>query len=178
MTPWTNAAELRSDMGGFLDHYFRSADGDEAASLAGEFNGNPVLEVTLTDPDLVLQIDIATGSVEDGPAEDPAVRLSIGAGDLHDLLLERLGPVEISRLVEEKRLHLVGPPRALAASVLLAARLQPHYGASLSERGREVLSDASEPATAEVWESEEPPPGLFGVRRPWQRPKGSSQPVW
>ena len=90
------------------------------------------------------------------------------------MLLERLGPVEISRLVEEGRLRLVGTPEALAASVVLAARVQPHYEASLRERGREELLESPAPATREIWESDEAPPALFGVRRPWQRPKGAA----
>lgn len=178
MTPWTSAPDLRADITEFLAHYLQSADGVEAVALAAEFNGNPVLEVMLHEPDVVLHVDIAAGFVGDGPADNPAVRLSIRAADLHDLLLERIGPVEISRLVEEKHLHLVGPPRALAASVLLAARLQPHYRASLVERGRDALIDTPAPTAAEIWESDEIPAPVFGVRRPWQRPKGSSQPTW
>ncbi len=178
MTPWSNAYELREDLRGFLGRYLRSADGDEAAALAAAFNGNPVLELTFYDPDLILHVDIAARSLADGPADDPAVRLAIRAADLHDLLLERLGPVEISRLVEEKHLHLVGPPRALAASVVLAARLQPHYAASLIERGRSELIETPAPSTAEIWESDAAPVPIFGVRRPWQRPKGSAPIPW
>jgi hypothetical protein len=178
VTPWTSSSELRGDLQGFLGRYLRSADGDEAAALATEFNGNPVLEITFHDPDLVVHVDIAARSLVDGPAADPAVRLSIRAADLHDLLLERLGPVEISRLVEEKHLHLVGPPRALAASVVLAARLQPHYAPSLVERGRADLLDTPMPATGEIWESELAPTPIYGVRRPWQRPKGAAAIPW
>ena len=92
---------------------------------------------------------------------------------MHDLLLDRLGPVEISRLVEEQRLHLTGAPPALCAAVVLVAQLQPHYEASLRERGREHLLATPLPATGEVWESATKPPPVFGVRRPWQAPKGA-----
>jgi hypothetical protein len=133
-----------------------------------------VLELTLRDPDVVLHVDVAARAVADGSAEHAAARIAIHADDLHDLLLERLGPVEISRLVEEQRLHLVGGPRALAAALVLAGRIQPHYAESLRERGREALLETPPPATGVVWESEEPPPPVFGVRRPWQRPKGAA----
>jgi hypothetical protein len=112
--------------------------------------------------------------VTEGLADDPGATLELAAPDLHDVLLERLGPVEISRLVEEGRLRLVGTPEALAASVVLAAGVQPHYAASLRERGRDALLATPAPPTREIWESDEPPPPVFGVRRPWQRPKGAA----
>ena len=68
-------------------------------------------------------------------------------------------------------LHLKGSPPVLCAAVAAVARLQPHYEASLRERGREQLLAMPPPPTREVWESDERPPAMFGVRRPWQAPK-------
>ena len=107
------------------------------------------------------------------PATTPSCGSSLPAADMHDLLLERLGPVEISRLVEEGRLHLTGSPPALCAAVLLCAQLQPHYEASLRERGREHLLETPAPETGVVWESAAKPPPVFGVRRPWQPRRAS-----
>ncbi len=99
------------------------------------------------------------------------MRVALPAADMHDLLLDRLGPIEISRLVEEGRLHLKGSPPVLCAAVAGVARLQPHYEASLRERGRQQLLDTPLPPTREIWESDGQPPAMFGVRRPWQAPK-------
>ena len=87
--------------------------------------------------------------------------------------LERLGPVEISRLLEEGRVHLEGPPPALAALLILAGRLQPHYPATLRERGRDDVLAAPGPEIGVIWEAEGPPPSLVGQRRPWQRARPS-----
>jgi hypothetical protein len=81
--------------------------------------------------------------------------------------------VEISRLAEEGRVELSGPPLVLGALLPLTAAIQPHYAASLEERGRGDLLAVPAPPTGEVWQSEAPPPAVIGVRRPWQRPRGS-----
>jgi hypothetical protein len=177
LSPWAEPAELREDVVACLERFLGSPEGAAAAELAADFDGPAVIELTLHDPDLILHVDVGERAVHDGPAAEPAARLAIRAADLHDLLLERLGPVEISRLVEEKRAHLEGGPPALMASLLLAARIQPHYAASLRERGREELLATPAPQTGVMWQSEEPPPPVFGVRRPWQRPKGAATPA-
>jgi hypothetical protein len=177
MTVWESAEALRADLRATLDRFLTSSDGAAAAALAQDFDGPAVLELALREPDVVLHVDVAARAIADGPAGDPAARVEIRADDLHDLLLERLGPVEISRLVEEGRLHLVGRPRALAAALVLAGRIQPHYELSLRERQRDALLDTPLPPTGVVWESEEPPPPVFGVRRPWQRPRGAAAPA-
>jgi hypothetical protein len=174
VTPWASADELRDDVVATLERFAASPEGQEAAALARELDGPAVLQLVLHDPDVAVHLDVASGTVGDGLADEPAATLELAAADLHDVLLERLGPVEISRLVEERRLSLVGSPEALAASVVLAARVQPHYAASLRERGREALLDTPAPATRVIWQSDEPPPPVFGVRRPWQRPKGAA----
>ncbi len=174
MTPWSSAAELREDVVDTLERFVASPDGQAAAAMARDLDRPAVLQLVLHEPDLALHLDVAAGTVADGLADEPAATLELAAPDLHDVLLERLGPVEISRLVEEGRLRLVGTPEALAASVVLAAGVQPHYAASLHERGREALLATPAPPTREIWESDEPPPPVFGVRRPWQRPKGAA----
>ncbi len=138
MTPWSSAAELREDVVATLERFVASPDGQAAAALARRpGRGRRCCSSCCTSRTLALHLDVAGGTVAEGLADDPAATLELAAPDLHDVLLERLGPVEISRLVEEGRLRLVGTPEALAASVVLAARVQPHYAASLRERGRE-----------------------------------------
>jgi hypothetical protein len=174
VSAWASAEELRGDVAGCLERFLASPEGETAADLATGLDGPAVLELTLHDPDLVLHVDVAARTGADGRAPEAAARLAIRAIDLHDLLLERLGPVEISRLAEERRMQLEGAPQALLASLLLAAQVQPHYEASLRERGREAMLDTPAPETRVIWESAEPPPPVFGVRRPWQRPKGAA----
>lgn len=171
MSSWTNADELRDDVTAVLQRFATTPEGTAAAAVARELDDGLAIELALHDPDIVLQLDVASGTITDGPCADAAVRVALPAADMHDLLLDRLGPVEISRLVEEHRLHLTGAPAALCAAVVLVAQLQPHYEASLRERGREQLLETPVPATGEVWESAEKPAPVFGVRRPWQAPK-------
>jgi hypothetical protein len=171
VTPWADAAELQADVTALFTRFAATPEGAVAASIARTLGEGLGIELTLHDPDVVLRLDIATGRVAAGPCEGAAVRVALPAADLHDLLLDRLGPVEISRLVEEQRLHLTGSPPVLCAAVALVARLQPHYEASLRERGRGHLLDTPRPAIGEIWESAEKPAAMFGIRRPWQPAK-------
>ena len=173
MSAWASAEELRDDITACLERFAASPEGAAAATVAQGLGDGLQVELFFHDPDLVLHLDVANGTVSEGPCTDAVVRVSLPAADMHDLLLERLGPVEISRLVEEDRLHLTGSPPALCAAVLLCAQLQPHYEASLRERGREHLLETPAPETGVVWESATKPPPVFGVRRPWQPPKGA-----
>lgn len=172
MSAWASAEELRDDITACLERFAASPEGAAAATVAEGLGDGLQVELAFHDPDLVLSLDVASGTVSEGPAAEAVVRVLLPAADMHDLLLERLGPVEISRLVEEERLHLSGSPPALCAAVLLCAQLQPHYEASLRERGRGHLLDTPVPETGVVWESATKPPPVFGVRRPWQPPKG------
>ena len=171
MSPWIDAAELQEDVAAFVARFAATSEGVALASIAAALGEGLGIELTLYDPDVVLQLDVANGAITRGASEDAAVRVALPAGDMHDLLLDRLGPIEISRLVEEGRLHLKGSPQVLCAAVAAVARLQPHYEASLRERGREHLLATPAPLTRELWESAEKPPAMFGVRRPWQAPK-------
>ena len=171
MSPWSDADETaggRHGVRGALRGDARGRGRGDGRRALGDGLG---IELTLHDPDVVLQLDVASGTITRGGWEDAAVRVALPAGDMHDLLLDRLGPVEISRLVEEGRLHLKGSPQVLCAAVAAVARLQPHYEASLRERGREQLLATPAPVTRAIWESAEKPPAMFGVRRPWQAPK-------
>ena len=171
MSPWSDADELQEDVTAFVARFVATPEGVAAAAIAAALGEGLGIELTLYDPDVVFQLDVASGIITRGAREGAAVRVALPAGDMHDLLLDRLGPVEISRLVEEGRLHLKGSPQVLCAAVAAVARLQPHYEASLRERGREHLLATPRPITREIWASAEKSPAMFGVRRPWQAPK-------
>jgi hypothetical protein len=173
VTAFRDADDVRGVLSAFLERFLASEDGAEASAQSGLLESSAVLELRIVDPDVVLHVDFAARSVADGPAEDAGALAEIPADDLHDLLLDRLGPIEISRLVEEHRVQLEGPPPALAALLVLAGRIQPHYPASLAEQGREDLLATPTPAVGEIWGNDEPPPTLVGVRRPWQRQRGA-----
>lgn len=174
MSAFRDADDLRTVLHAFLDRFLASADGGAAAAHAAHLDEPPVLEVRTWEPELVLHVDVAARAVADGPAPAAAAVLEVRADDLHDLLLDRFGPVEISRLNEEERLRLVGSPPALLASLLLAGELQAHYPATLAELGRDDLLGTPQPEVRVIWESATPPPPVFGVRRPWQRAKGAT----
>jgi hypothetical protein len=168
-TAHADADVLHGDLMAFFERFLASEDGAAAASAAAALDAPAVLELRTVEPEVVLHVDVGTRTVAPGPAAAPGAVAEIMARDLDDLLLERLGPVEISRLLEEGRARLEGPPPALAALLILAGRLQPHYPATLRERGREDVLDAAGPEIGVIWESDEPPPPMVGRRRPWQR---------
>jgi hypothetical protein len=168
-TSHDDAAVLESDLVAFFERFLASDDGTAAAAAAASLDAPAVLELRTVEPDVVLHVDVGARTVAAGPAEAPGAIAEIPARDLDDLLLERLGPVEISRLLEEGRARLAGPPPALAALLVLAGRLQPHYPATLRERGRDDVLAVAGPETGVIWESDGPPPPMVGRRRPWQR---------
>ncbi len=173
MSPWQNAAELRGVVVALVERFAATPQGAAAAVAARTLGDSPAIELALTDPDLVLHLDLANGTIGDGPSDDAAVHVALPAADLHDLLLDRLGPVEISRLVEENRLHVAGAPAALRAAVAVVAALQPQYEPALHQVGLGHLLETPAPITGEIWESLEKPAPMFGLRRAWQPPKGS-----
>jgi hypothetical protein len=162
---------LEGDLVAFFERFLASPDGEVAAAAAAGLDAPAVLELRVHDPEVVLHVDVAARTVRPGPAAEPGAIAELAAQDLDDLLLDRLGPVELSRLLEEDRAHLEGPPQALAALLVLAGRLQPHYPATLRERGREDVLAAPGPEVGVIWESDALPPRMVGVRRPWQREK-------
>ena len=172
-TAHADAAVLEGDLVAFFERFLASDDGAAAATAASALDAPAVLELRTTDPDVVLLVDVGARTVAPGPAEAPGAVAEIAAADLDDLLLDRLGPVEISRILEEGRARLEGPPPALAALLVLAGRLQPHYPATLRERGRDDVLAAPGPETGVIWAADGAPPSLVGVRRPWQRERGT-----
>ncbi|HET6849825.1 MAG TPA: hypothetical protein VFH74_13245 [Gaiellales bacterium] len=171
---FTTPEEVRGVVTGCIERFFASEDGAAAAAAAAGLDMPAVVELRVLDPDVRVWIDVAGRRLLERPADPPAAEVTIEADALHHLLLDRLGPVEISRLAEEGRVHLSGPPLVLGALLPLTAAIQPHYGALLEDEGRNDLLAVPGPPTAEVWQSAEPPPGVIGVRRPWQRPRGAA----
>jgi len=167
---FAHAGELRETLSAFLDRFFQSGDGIEMAAEAAGLELPAMLELRVHDPDLVLLVDFARRRVADPAEGPPAATASIDADALHHLLMDNLGPIEISRLAEEGRVRLDGPPLVLGSLLVAAGRVQPHYRASLEERGSRRLLDAPPPETAVIWGNDDAPPSLIGVRRPWQRP--------
>ncbi len=173
MSPYATSDDLTNELVAFLERFLQSDDGEKVAAVLDMIDGTAVLELTVWAPDAVVHADLKQLIVMVGPALDASARIRITATGLHNLLLDRLGPVEISRLLEENHLELHGPPPALAGLLLLAEPLRQHYEASLTERGRDDLLDFPRPEIGGIWESDEIPPRVFGVRRPWQRQKSS-----
>jgi len=168
---FADAAEVREEVTAFLTRFLESGDGLAAAAAAAGLEEPAVLELRVTDPDAVVYVDFAERRVVERPDAAPAAVARIDADSLHHLLIDHLGPIEISRLAEENRVQLEGPPLVLAALLVLAAQLQPHYRASLEERGKQRLLDSPAPEAGVIWGNDDPPPALVGVRRPWQRQK-------
>lgn len=174
MSVYASSDELRDVLVEMIDGFLASDAGAAAAARAGLLDVPPVLEVHVHGPELVLHVDVGARTVADGAAGGAGAVLELQADDLHELLLDRLGPVEISRLVEEERLHLRGTPPALVGALVLAGELQAGYPAVLERRGRDDLLATPLPVVGEIWESDHPPAPVFGKRRPWQRPKGTA----
>lgn len=159
--------------------YFASGqdlEGELIATLerflaSGEHHG-PSLLLRTRDPDAVVAVDFGSDQVGAADTDRADVVLELDAEALHDILLNRLDPVQISRLYETGRVAFTGSAEHLAALILLAGRLQPHYEASLRERGRADLLGTPAPPTKVTWgDPAEPLRPLLHNRRPWQRPK-------
>jgi hypothetical protein len=175
MSTFRDAEEVSSLLvGGCFERLFASDDGPRVAGLASSLPVAPVLELRLTDPEAILSVDFATGTVVHAPAADASIQLEIEASVLHDILLERLSPVQISRPFEEDRAVIEGRPEALLGLVRVAGLLAKHYAASLVESGRRDLLELPAPPKGEVWQSDRPPKLVIGKRRPWQRDRVGS----
>lgn len=175
---YATGRDLERELVAFLTAFLESDAGARATAAAGELGDSATLEVRLVDPDATLTVDFAAGSVVVGAAEAADVELELEADALHDILLERLGPVQISQLYETDRLRFRGSPQHLAALVVLAAPLAPFYRATLVRHGRDDLLHAPAPATKAEWGTpDDPIKRVIGRRRPWQRPKRSAEPV-
>lgn len=171
MSIFESTAEAQVEYLAFLQRFLDSEDGIILAGALDAVEGPAILELSVWDPDAVFRLDLRERTVTAGAAKDATVRVGGTADELHNLLLDRLGPVEISRLIEERNLILEGPPPALAALLLVADSLHAHYAESLRERGRDDLLNTPLPILGEAWESAETPARRYGVRRPWQLSK-------
>lgn len=173
MSYFCDAQEATAVYSTFLERFLSSPDGERVSELVATLPGPPVLELRLTEPEVVLSCDFSERRVVAGPAENPSVQLEIEASTLHDVFLERLDPVQLSRPFEEDRAALVGTPEALVGLIGMAGILASHYPESLEEQGRSDLLETPRPPNADIWGSDGPPRRVIGARRPWQRVKGA-----
>jgi hypothetical protein len=173
MSIFTNASEVEAVFAACCRRFLASADGAAAAAAAGGLD-SPVVVLRFTHPDATLSIDLAGRTVSAGAADEPAAQLEVEADAVHDVLLGRLGPVQISRLFEEDRAVVEGTPEALRFLLTLAGSLASHYPETLRELGRVDLLELPAPELEEVWESTGPPKRVIGKRRPWQRQRATA----
>ena len=127
--------QMRAAVEATLERFLASDDGARVAEAAAGLGSSTVLELRTVYPDCVVWIDFAARRLIDAPQEPPAAVAAIEADALHHLLLDQLGPVEISRLAEENRVALQGPPLVLGALLPVVASVQPHYRPALTESG-------------------------------------------
>jgi len=173
MSYFADAAELERELVAFLSAFLGSEDGARAAEAARALGEQARLVLRTSDPEAVVSVDFFEHSVSLDVAADPNVEVSLEAVALHDILLGRMDPVQISRLYETDRLTFSGTPVDLAALIVLAGPLQPHYPASLKRRGRGDLLETPLPERQAVWTTgpDVPPREIINSRRPWQRPR-------
>ncbi len=174
-TLFRDGEDLQGELRAFLNAFVGSDAGASAATAARQAGFEGTLVLRTVNPVGVVCLDVAGRRVSATPGDDVAVELEFDAGDLHELLLNRLGPVEISQLYETDRISFSGRPEALGFVVTLAGALQPFYPDSLAARGRGDLLDTPAREIRAVWDIDGPPREVIGKRRPWQRPKRSSE---
>lgn len=170
---YLDSDQVRTAVVATLERFLASEDGIRIADPAAGLDTSAVLELQTVDPACTVWVDFAGRRLVDEPAEPPAAVATIEADALHHLLLDQLGPVEISQLAEENRAALQGPPLVLGALLPVVAGVQPHYPPALTEAGLTDLLNVPAPVTGGVWESDLPSPSVIGVRRPWQRPRSA-----
>jgi hypothetical protein len=172
---YADGEDLEAELVAALTAFVDSGDGARAVQAARAAGDSARLELRLRDPDALVSVDFFAGTVSTEPVEDADVEIEMDADALHDILLDRLDPVQISRLYETGQVRFSGSYQHLGALILLAGPLQPHYPASLERRGRQDLLDTPLPPTRVAWgdprEALGAPRQLIGQRRPWQRPK-------
>lgn len=180
MSYYADGRELERQLIRTVTSFLDSADGQEAvARLRGSEQESAVLTVALSEPEVTLCIDFLRGrATSDRPDVAPDVEIEMPADTLHDLLLERLDPVQISRMYETDVVRFRGNPWHLGAMVMLASPLSRHYRATLQIDLREDLLATPVPATQVVWgdpsEAVSPRP-MLSQRRPWQRQKRAAR---
>ena len=171
MSVFASGEELQVELTAFMRRFLESDDGRAGIEAARALGDSARLVVRTRDPETVLSVDVFAGTVEPNAIDEPDVELEIEADRLHDVLLTRLSPTQLASLYETDQLVFEGAAGHLGALILLAGPLQPHYPASLAERGREDLLAAAAPPLDVIWSSDGPPKQLIGVRRPWRGPK-------
>jgi len=169
VTYFADTQEVEAVFGELFDRFLASADGAATSETASALPVCAVLDLRLSEPDATLTVDFAARTVSTGPADEASVQLEIEASTLHDVLLERLDPVQLSRAFEEGRAAIEGAPEALVGCVRVGGLLARQYPATLRELGRSDLLETPEPPRAAVWGSEGPNRLVIGKRRPWQR---------
>jgi hypothetical protein len=164
--------DVRRVVAATLSAFLASDDGARVSAAVGELGDSAVLELRTVGPECTVWVDFAARTLlDDAPDHPPVAVVTLEADALHHLLLDQLGPVEISRLAEENRVALEGPPLVLGALLPVVAAVQPHYRSSLEAQGLLRLLDTPAPVVGEIWETDEIAPPVIGVRRPWQRPR-------
>lgn len=177
MSYFADTCEVEVVFRALFEQFLGSEDGEGVAALATALPVCAVLELHLTDPDVPFAIDFAARTVSRDPAQEASVRLEIEASTLHDVLLGRLDPVQLSRAFEEERAAIEGAPEALVGCIRVAGLLASHYPAVLQGLGRSELLETPRPPNGAVWSSEGPPKLVIGKRRRWQRPKRETAPA-
>lgn len=171
MSYFADTREVGDVFRALFEQFLGSEDGEAVAELATALPVCAVLELHLTDPGAPFAIDFAARTVSRDPAQEASVRLEIEASTLHDVLLGRLDPVQLSRAFEEDRAAIEGAPEALVGCIRVAGLLATHYPAVLQGLGRSDLLETPRPPNGAVWSSEGPPKLVIGKRRPWQERK-------
>ena len=171
MSYFADSREFQDQFEAFLRRFLDSAEGAAARERAAGLAESATLVLHVVDPDLTVAIDFLAATISTQPPPDPDIEIELEAVALHDILLERLDPVQISRLYETDRLLFSGESGNLAALIMLAGPLQPFYAESLRERGRDDLLATPLPETKVTWLDEGPYREVIGKRRPWQRAK-------
>jgi hypothetical protein len=180
MTYFASGEELQAELEAFLGAFLASEEGARATEQARALGDRATLVLRTVEPDAAVAVDFLARRVLPGAEEDGDVEIEVEADALHDVLLERLGPVQISQLYETERLTFRGSAQHLAGLIALAGPLAPSYRASLERRGRDDLLATPAPATKVEWGSPEEarsPKRVIGHRRPWQRPKRTAEAV-
>jgi hypothetical protein len=173
MSHFADTATLEHELVAFFTAFLGSEDGARAREAARALGDQARLVLRTTDPDAVVSVDFFENSVSLDVAENANIEIVLEADVLHDILLGRMDPVQISRMYETDRLTFRGTATDLAALIVLAGPLQPHYPASLERRGRTDLLDTPLPERHTVWTTgpDVPPRAIINSRRAWQRPK-------
>jgi hypothetical protein len=171
MSYFADRQDLEREVVAFATAFLSSDDGFRAREAARASGEPPRVVVHIADPEAVVSVDFFDGSVRPEALPEPSVEIELEADALHDILLGRLDPVQISRLCETGRLSFSGAPTDLAALVVVAGPLQLHYAASLERRGRQDLLATRMPERAVVWTTgpDAPLREIINERRSWQR---------